>query len=119
MKHLATILCAAAAALVVGCAVNKPVVYYQYKKGEPNFGAAQVQCRAQANREVVNRTTKRKTGEKCSVDSFGGTITCKDVYTTDFDYGYAARWDAAFNSCLSGLGWAPCNQGGLHLPECQ
>ena len=106
-----------ATVLMSGCVLNEPDVYYQYKAGESNFEAAKIQCEEYANRTVVDRSTRTRTGEKCTV--FGNTITCEDEYSTFNDWGYGQRLQTAWKSCLSEKGWAPCTDGGLHLPECQ
>ena len=107
-----------AAAFLTSCAET---IYYQYKNGEPNFQAAKTQCWGYAQRTVVNRSSRVKTGEDCVVtDTYSGAnIECQDIYETKHDWGYEARKLSAYQACLSEKGWAPCGQGGLHLPECQ
>ena len=148
MKHLATILCAAAAALVVGCAVNKPVVYYQYKKGESNFESAKAKCFARALSEsrkidcsavcrnlsfAPYETPQAFQGESRSIlaEISPGFLKILEQQRQDRIYRQnAVRCDAClarknqpsfphYQACLAKLGWVPCSQGGLHLPECQ
>lgn len=92
--------------------------YYQYREGESNHASANAQCKAQANRDTVDRTVTRKTGQNCSPTLYGA-VTCEDVFTTDHDWGYIRRFKQSYKGCMYGLGWAPCPEGGMHLSECQ
>ena len=117
MKHLAIILCAASVVLS-GCA-GDPVRYYAYQEQSGRMDVAWQQCDS-LSRSQINAVP---CPTQCQT-SYYGAVSCgpnpgctfgKAVELIQVEEGK----HHAFLACMSGKGFLPCGQGGLHLPECQ
>ncbi len=133
MKKLSFILYAIAAVFMAGCATTTSELYYQYKSGEPNFEAARAKCLANA----LSAAQKIDCSQICGLSSpnpfnaqqfpewevhapADGLINAINGYRCNACLRRKSEPSPLhYKACMAELGWVPCSQGGLHLPECQ
>lgn len=116
------------AVFAVGCAPARPLVFYQYKEGSPNFDAVKYECQAEALAAaqqinctgVCQRAQQEHAESQANPSPAGGlfsglaSVACNNCLASR-NHPSPAHWQA----CVSRKGWLPCEQGGQHLPQCQ
>ena len=133
MKHLAIFLCAASA-LLSGCAAEAEY-WYQRKANAPDFDVVKAKCRAEALtatsridctvecREPTPPVIDPETQGAFSAGELRGQYSMAVAYAR-------ARCNECLSeknetgeglgiACMKRMGWSPCDESNLHVPQCQ
>ena len=133
MKHLAIILCAASA-LLGGCAAEAEY-WYQRKANAPDFDVVKAKCRAEAltatSRIDCTVECKEPTPPVTDPETQGHFVAAKLQAQYSIAVGYArGRCNECLReknetgeglgvACMKRMGWSPCDESNLHVPQCQ
>ena len=133
MKHLAIILCAASA-LLGGCAAEAEY-WYQRKANAPDFDVVKAKCRVEALtatsridctvecREPTPPVIDPETQGAFSAGVLRGQYSaavgsarrrCNECLSEKSETG-----EALGVACMKRMGWSPCDESNLHVPQCQ